>query len=545
MKRKKLLQTAALLLLLCMFANGCAPAVQAETSASAAETTQAVTEPAAAPETVPETAAPETAAPAESAADNESQPGSDTDLTFIPGYRFPSLLGLSGEERTQAAMAKNAYVQDTYAPTRHTLASGVEVQPIPDDDYAWNIAILNAEERGCNACHNLMDVVQLLPLSHPELMMPFSVDTTIGDCFFCHRAKRNLGDALHGLHLNSENFDGSCLSCHHLNVYTGEYEMWDYVKYDVLYGINDVADVSGDFTWNQTYITDNEDIFWYWGGGDDRGIQPNYIQPADDPNQSIFQNWTFEISGEVEHPGTYSLAELAAESSITQTLTIMCTVNQPGGSLVANVEATGIPLSYIAEKAGMKDTANSIMACGDDGWDRAASYLYYTEDYTGMLVYKVNGEYLPAELGYPCQIWLPGNGAGMWVKRIDELKFNALESDPSFTAGDGAIYKDTNNLVNAGFFNRSHGEFFTYGEAITFEGYAFAYHDPIVAIEFSLDRGNTWSRYETADSSYENWIYWNYTVTPETVGSYVLRVRAITESGAVNMYPGELMFNVE
>ena len=209
MKRKKLLQTTALLLLLCVLASGCAPAVQAQTSA-AAETTQAATEPAPVPETVPETAAPEeTAEPAESETASEALSGADTDLTFIPGYRFPSLLGLSGEERTQAAMAKNAYVQDTYAPTRHTLASGVEVQPIPDDDYAWNIAILNAEERGCNACHNLMDVVQLLPLSHPELMMPFSVDTTIGDCFFCHRAKRNLGDALHGLHLNSENFDGN------------------------------------------------------------------------------------------------------------------------------------------------------------------------------------------------------------------------------------------------------------------------------------------------------------------------------------------------
>lgn len=486
--------------------------------------------------------APETT---EAVKETEGAAKEEDGLTFLPGYRFPSLLGFKEEERTEAAIAKNAYVQAEYAPSRYTLASGVEVQPIPDDNYAWNIAILNAEERGCNACHNLMDVVQLLPLSHPELLMPWNVDTTIGDCFFCHRAKRNLGDAIHGLHMNSENFTGNCLSCHHLDTVSGKYLQWDFAKYDVLYGITDVANVAGEFEWNQTYLTDNEDIFWYWGGGDDRGIQPNYTQPDEDEGLSIFKNWTFEISGAVENPGTYNLAELAAECSETRTLTIMCTVNQPGGSLVANVEATGIPLSYIAKKAGMKEECNSVMACGDDGWDRAAHSDYYTDEYTGYLVYMVNGEYLPAELGYPCQIWLPGNGAGMWVKRIDELKFNVLASDPSFTAGDGAVYSKYNNMVNAGIFYHAHGEFFEYGEPITFEGYAWAYHDPIVSVEFSLDRGKTWTVCETPSMNYENWVYWKYTITPETVGSYVLRVRATTASGNVTQIPGELMFNVE
>ena len=41
----------------------------------------------------------------------ETEAQEDDSVVFVPGYRFPSLLGFKEEERTEAAIAKNAYVQ--------------------------------------------------------------------------------------------------------------------------------------------------------------------------------------------------------------------------------------------------------------------------------------------------------------------------------------------------------------------------------------------------------------------------------------------------
>jgi len=467
-------------------------------------------------------------------------------LTFIPGYTFPSLVGLTGDARDEAAAQKNAYVLDEYAPAVK-MKNGVKVQPVPADKYAFNTAIIKAEERGCNACHDLMSVVQLLPLSHPELKMFRNVESTIGDCLFCHKVgggRVPMGESMHGLHLYSENFNGNCLSCHTITTADGSYELYDYKKYDIMFGITDVANVQGTFDWTQEVIAEVDDTFFWWNGIDERGLQPTYKGYDEDPEE--FLNWEIEVKGDVENPGTFNLAELAAEKSVTRNYTIMCTVNQNGGSLIANLEVTGIPLSYIAEKYGMKEGVNDILPFAQDWPGRSGAVEYYMEgEAEGLLAYKFNGEYLRPEHGYPCQLVLPGAGAGIWVKRPESLEFRTLPTPTAANKADGSSIEGHTNKVNACIFDHYQGEFFPYGEEITLNGYAWAYHDPIVAVEFSLDRGKTWTRYETPDMDYRNWVYWTYTFKPATVGDYVLRVRGITEGGLETEMPGEMFFHVE
>ena len=57
--------------------------------------------------------------------------------------------------------------------------------------------------------------------------------------------------------------------------------------------------------------------------------------------------------------------------------------------------------------------------------------------------------------------------------------------------------------------------------------------------------GKNWTRYEVSDTTTEKWVYWTFEYTPQTAGSYVLYVQAITETGLVSPQPGRLMFNVE
>ena len=83
------------------------------------------------------------------------------------------------------------------------------------------------------------------------------------------------------------------------------------------------------------------------------------------------------------------------------------------------------------------------------------------------------------------------------------------------------------------------------GEPFTFEGYADGYDDPIVAVEFSLDRGQTWQRFDTEGAKCGVWVYWHYTFTPSEPGAYVLKVRSVTESGLVTETPATMMVNAQ
>ena len=67
----------------------------------------------------------------------------------------------------------------------------------------------------------------------------------------------------------------------------------------------------------------------------------------------------------------------------------------------------------------------------------------------------------------------------------------------------------------------------------TFEGYADAYDEAVVKLEFSMDNGKTWTPYDLGQTDPSKWVYWHYTWTPESDGSYVLMVRGTTDTGLV------------
>ena len=311
-------------------------------------------------------------------------------------------------------------------------------------------------------------------------------------------------------------------------------------------GWNDVANVQGEFTFDQDYITPVEDIFWYWGNGTNRGFQPNYSSYEEDPEQ--FDNWEMTITGSVAEPVTLSLKQLAEENSVTKVMKLSCQVNQPGGALCANVEVTGIPLTYILDKAQLNEDATAVMFVGDDLWTGAYTDLDFIRNYEdeSLLVYKVNGQYLLPELGYPCQVWYPASGAGGFTKRVREIRVASGAAARRMVGVANPEEPGTYfNKPNSSIFYYENGQFFEEGQSITFEGYADAYDLTVVAMEFSLDRGKTWTHYDTPETDNERWVHWTYTITPPSAGSYVLYCRAVTDTGLVNFRNGTLMFNVE
>lgn len=150
-------------------------------------------------------------------------------------------------------------------PQVRTLANGVKVQrtPVtPDNPHygylynpmGFNINYLDADRRGCGTCH--MDLAELTDsmksYPHPLLNSGADVDITVEQCIVCHtaiydrdRPNVEFGNLMHIVHAtNNQAFSalgGDCWSCHYSNISTGEMQLWDLVKHDVLEGISKIA----------------------------------------------------------------------------------------------------------------------------------------------------------------------------------------------------------------------------------------------------------------------------------------------------------------
>lgn len=82
------------------------------------------------------------------------------------------------------------------------------------------------------------------------------------------------------------------------------------------------------------------------------------------------------------------------------------------------------------------------------------------------------------------------------------------------------------------------------GEPYTFEGWAFKIEGGVSAVEFSLDRGATWATYSTEDADSQKWVYWNYTYTFPTSGTYTLYMRFLDENGDPTPHIEKKIINV-
>ena len=62
----------------------------------------------------------------------------------------------------------------------------------------------------------------------------------------------------------------------------------------------------------------------------------------------------------------------------------------------------------------------------------------------------------------------------------------------------------------------------------------------MIGVEFSLDNGATWKRFDVSGSDTERWVHWNYTFTPEAGvdTAYVVQVRGVclNEDGTTELY---------
>ena len=478
-------------------------------------------------------------APAPAAADDLKNDAAQQSEDEAQAVRIQTM---QGEEKVKAA-------QEFYAPKVTKAANGADVQLIPNDPYMWNTAILDGENRGCLAsdCHeSLLDTTQLLPMTHPKLWNPYDVEATTKFCYMCHSKALFMQDSMHALHMNNPEFakkNGNCDSCHYISPQTGEYLLWDLVKYNNAYmGITPVPNATGEFSFTQDSITPTDQVFYYWENNNHQGITPD-----NDTSQEAYDNWEIAVEGEVDNPFTFKLTDFE-DQMVERVLKMDCQTNPPGGAYVANVNVKGIPLSAIMERAGVKDSAVNMHSVADDGWDVYPVPMDIVNQYLDdiLLVTEINGEKLGMLQGYPVQLWIPPLGGCHYTKRVVTLNFAA---DPAparlFEGFTNPKTGEMFNKPNTSIFYQAQGTIFPAGQPIELEGFADAYNVPMTAVEISMDKGATWTTYDLGETDVMRWVNWKYKFTPEKPGSYLIMVRGVDADGEVSTDPSQLFFNVK
>ena len=231
-------------------------------------------------------------------------------------------------------------------------------------------------------------------------------------------------------------------------------------------------------------------------------------------------------------------------------MTMHCTLDPVTGGLITTNEVTGIPIKYLLDEAGVQEGAIEVYTIPADemcAYPVTLEHLSHYEDEDALLVYAIDGKPLQMYQGYPLQSWITGMGAPNYAKQCNHLLVSDEPVEDLYLYQGWVREEDGRyfNKPNAAIFYTKEGQIIDVGEPFTFEGYADGYDDPIVAVEFSLDRGQTWQRFDTEGAKCGVWVYWHYTFTPSEPGAYVLKVRSVTESGLVTETPATMMVNAQ
>ena len=90
--------------------------------------------------------------------------------------------------------------------------------------------------------------------------------------------------------------------------------------------------------------------------------------------------------------------------------------------MIHNVMYTGVPLKTLLEEAGLKGTAKWILPEGADasGMTRSIPMEKALDDC--LVAWKMNGEALRPEQGYPLRLVVPGWEGNMWVKWLRRIE---------------------------------------------------------------------------------------------------------------------------
>jgi DMSO/TMAO reductase YedYZ molybdopterin-dependent catalytic subunit len=122
------------------------------------------------------------------------------------------------------------------------------------------------------------------------------------------------------------------------------------------------------------------------------------------------------ITGRVEKPLSLTYQDLLAYPSMTEIVVVECP-----GFFRDIAEWTGVSLNTILAEAGITSGASQVALSAVDGYRQELS-LEHVDEYGVFLAYKVNGQTLPPEHGFPLRVVDKGSLGAKWVKWLANIE---------------------------------------------------------------------------------------------------------------------------
>jgi sulfane dehydrogenase subunit SoxC len=141
------------------------------------------------------------------------------------------------------------------------------------------------------------------------------------------------------------------------------------------------------------------------------------------------------INGLVETPLVFTMEDLMRFPRENRVYFLECAANsgmewrgaqlngcQYTHGMIHNVQYTGVPLRNILQEAGLKSSAAWILPEGADAAAMTRSIPLEKALDDCMVAFKMNGEALRPEQGYPVRLVVPGWEGNMWVKWLRRIE---------------------------------------------------------------------------------------------------------------------------
>ncbi len=276
-------------------------------------------------------------------------------------------------------------------------------------------------------------------------------------------------------------------------------------------------------------------------GDDDTGSAggfPEFFTHADDFFETHISSvptidedsFVLSVTGLVEQPAEFTLAELDALPSSSVPFTLECIGNGAGGSAVSTATWEGFSLWDLLVSVGVHEDAVAVRYGAADGYF-ASHTLDQVRDEDVLGVLSMNGDPLPPRHGYPLRFVLPGYYGVKhpgWVTSVEVVDEQSLDFWEN-VGWDCAPPMD----VDSRFFFPGNGAQVEAGVPFEVGGAAWG-GTRIDKIEISADGGQLWQPAEIVQGGEHDhvWVFWQATMTLHGEGQMTLNARATDISGA-------------
>jgi DMSO/TMAO reductase YedYZ molybdopterin-dependent catalytic subunit len=258
--------------------------------------------------------------------------------------------------------------------------------------------------------------------------------------------------------------------------------------------------------------------------------------------------WTLDVAGLVSKPVRLAYPDLLLMPSVRQAVTLECAGNPPGGALVGTSVWSGVPLAALLKQAGVRQGARTVVlhgadSGGGDGIPPGAHFaraipLEKAMETSTLVAYEMNGDSLPAALGFPVRALVPG-WYGMdsvkWLTRVEVLEepFVGYFQQERYVSvhGNGARQPITRMSVNSKIVRPSEGEE-TRLDTYRVEGVAWAGERKVATVQVRVEGIGDWQPATLQALPVALvWTPWSYDWHIPRSGQYTLQVRATDEDG--------------